>query len=240
MFEFKRKYLNDSLEPLAIFWLTRYYPGMILSNYLNLHSLRNLLSSIGINGFILGYAFIGLLFLFQELLIGDPAARRFMLIVFITHMIYDFLLNMEVLRIGVCFETEHYTSEFLFYKDRLTFDQRIQQLEQQEHWKEVKQVKRIARNPHDINHLQWIGGVRIREKGTGNCWLICLTDGDDYESHASRTHKHNASFYILAVFQEVRDRGLLPQRRQQVLKRLERHGVYLQPCYSQDLSSSQT
>ena len=243
MFEFKRKYLENSLEPLAIFWSTRYYPSVIVSNYLNLHRLRNLLSPIGINGFILGYILIGLALVIQELLIGDPALRRFMLILPATHLLYDVLMNMEVLRLGVSSETEHYTSEIIYHADRLTFEQRIQQLEQQERWEELKLVKRIARNAHDIDRLQWIGGVRIREKGTRNCWLIRFTDGDDYESqNMARSNKRYTYSCVLPIFQEVRDRRLSPQRRQQVLQRLERKGIHIQPCCSQQpaLASAET
>jgi len=170
MFAFKRKYLEDSLEPLAIFWSTRYYPGVILGNYLNLHKLRNVLSPLGLNGFILGYVLIGLLLLLQEVLIGDPAARRLMVIALATHMLYDILLNLEVLRLGTRSETEHYTSKLIVHEDRLTFEQRIRQLEQQGRASEVKRVRHIAQNGHGLDRLQWIAGIRIREKGAGNSW----------------------------------------------------------------------
>lgn len=233
MFAFKRKYLEDSLEPLAIFWSTPYYPGVVLGNYRNLHRLRNVLSPLGINGFILGYVLIGLLLPLQEVLIGDPAARHLMVIALATHLLYDILLNLEVLRLGSRSETEHYTSELIVHEDRLTFEQRIQQLEQQGRTSEAKQVRHIAQNAHGLDRLQWIGGIRLREKGAGNSWLIRLTDGDDYEAHMARPNKHASISCVLAVFQEVRDRRLSPRRRQQVLRRLAQNGLHIQPGCSQ-------
>lgn len=233
MFAFKRKYLEDSLEPLAIFWSTHYYPGVVFGNYRNLHKLRNILSPLGINGFILGYVLIGLLLCLQEALIGDPAARHLVAIALATHMLYDILLNLEVLRLGIRSETEHYTSELIVHEDRLTFEQRAQQLEQQGRAPEAKRVRRIAQNSHNLDRLQWIAGIRIREKGAGDSWLIRLTDGDDYESHMARPNKRAAFSCVLPVFQEVRDRRLSPRRRQQVLRRLAQNGLHIEPGCSQ-------
>ena len=230
MFEFKRKYLSDSLEPLEIFWLTHHFPVFVFGNYLNLHKLRHFLSPLGINGFILGYAFIGLLFLLQELLIGDPAARQFILIILATHVTYDVLLNMEVLRLGIRSETEHYTCEYLFHEHQLTFEQRIQQLEQQGRVSEVRRVRHIARNSGGFGHLRWIGGIRIREKGTSHCWMVRITDGDDYESHLAQSNRRADLPCVLPIFQEVRDRRLSPRRRQQVLRRLALKGLNIEPC----------
>lgn len=234
MLEFKRKYLAKSLEPLAIFGWTRYYSGTVMGNYFRLHKIRSFLSPIGINGFILGYIFLALILILEEILIGDPATRNFMLIALATHALYDLLLNLEVFYLGNISETKNYTSELLVCEDRLTFEQRIHQLKQQDRPQELKQIQRIAQNAHGLDRLTWIGGIRIREKGTGSCWSIRITEENDYESHMKKSNKPDCLSCVLPVFQEVRDRNLSAKRRQQILRRLERNGIYIKPCYSQE------
>lgn len=232
MFALKQKYFHEDVTLFIAMSNSIFYMKVVFDNYRGLHQLRNVLSPIGVNGFIIGYIVIGLLCVLEEVLLGDVAARGVLLVLLATQVLYDMLFNFDVLRVAIRSETEHYLSEFVMYEDQLNFAQRMEQLTQQGRTKELKTVRRVARNFLPTEHLRWIGAVRIREKGAGQSWLVQLTDGDDYEAHVVRQQRKFFT-HLLAVFQEVRDRGLSPKRREQVLQRLERYyGIHIEPCCS--------
>jgi hypothetical protein len=236
MFGFKRKYVQNSLEAFDIFFWTKIYLGAVFSNYLFMHSLRSILSPLGINGFILGYCFLSLFLLAQEIVIGDPVWRTQLLALLATQVIFDGLMNLEPFYFALDAETEHYTSNDILCQDHLTVEERSRQLRQQGKTKEAREIDRLTTMMSEctipMRNISWVTGVMIKEKQTGNCWRLRVYEAENYEVYPNtKLSKHTPSSPLLmAIFQEIRDRRLSLERRQQVWKRLQKRGVRIEPC----------
>ncbi len=234
MFEFKRKNKIKDIEAFSVLWFTEYYRPVVLGSYSSVHQVRNLFSRFGINWFIIGYCVIVLFIVMNELFVADPIWRHYLLIFLATQVIYDGWLNIEPFYIAFDNETEHYSSELIFRRDTLTFEQRILKAQEHGHAEMLKLLQEIAEYLSPRDHLEWISEIQIQDKKTCRCWSVSVTKGNhkDYEDHFNGSQK--ASFNPmngLAVFQEIHDRKMSLEQQQRIWNRLERMGVYVMPCY---------
>lgn len=230
MLNLKRKYKVQSLEPLGIMIeMWQIYPGVLQGGYMQMHRFRSILSRLGINFIILTYAFLVVLLFAQEVLVGDPLWRQYLLTFLLSHVIFDLMVNVEPLYIAETNETTDYSSEMILVCDRMTFTDRIRQLRRDGLEKAADRVSRTAKvqetSSEPFQSMQWVAGYDIRQKNTGRGWRVMVNERDDYASVARSNHDKpikRCSNYV-AFFQEMDDRRLSRQRREIVLKRLQRY-----------------
>ena len=229
MSSLKQKYRVKSLQPLGLVNIWQMYPGILINGYRQMHQFRNIFSQVGINFIILTYAFLVALLVAQEVLVGDALWRQYLLTFLMTHVIFDLLVNVEPLYIAQSNETKDYTSDITIVCDRITFADRISQLRRNGLDKEADLVSRNpkaqASSSDPCQSQQWVAGFEIRHKATGRKWRVYTSEGTDYMSHVESTRaksNHCAANYM-NYLQEMNDRRLSRQRREIVLKRLQRH-----------------
>ncbi|MBK1646688.1 hypothetical protein CKO25_19000 [Thiocapsa imhoffii] len=234
MFDLKQKYLDSNNEAFHTFIFTGAYLRAVWANYVGMHRLRNLLSLLGVNAVLLVYALLVLLLPVQEWLYGDAQYRSVLLTLIAANVIYDMLANVEWFYIARSCETSSFKTELVLVSDRMTIDDRLRRLREKGDPKALAFAERQAASYKMAGEqsLFWVCGKKLVEKKSGRCWKLYEGEANDYEEMLKQWNpdKFEKDIIFIAAIQELVDRRLPLEKREQIWNRMFRAGLYIRPC----------